>query len=69
MMTKLFKILKQRGLSQSDLFDMIEDSPNHQTIGKDRINRIVTGKQKNYTIQTAKTIAEVLVIKLDDFVE
>ena len=67
--SKLLLILRQRGLTQTDLYYLIKDSPKHQTIGQDRINRLVLGKQKNYTIATAKTIAEILDIKLDDFVE
>lgn len=66
--TKLQRILRSRGLTQTDLFHLINDSP-HKNIGQDRINKLVLGKQKNYTIETAKTIADVLSIKLDDFVE
>ena len=66
--TKLQRILRSRGLTQTDLFYIITDSE-FKNIGQDRINKLVLGKQKNYTIETAKTISEVLGVKLDDIVE
>lgn len=66
--TKLQRILRSRGLTQTDLFYIINDSA-HKNIGQDRINKLVLGKQKNYTIETAKTISNVLGVKLDDIVE
>lgn len=66
--TKLQRILRSRGLTQTDLFHIINDST-HKNIGQDRINKLVLGKQKNYTVETAKTIASVLDVKLDDIVE
>jgi len=66
--TKLQRILRSRGLTQTDLFYIINDSQ-YKNIGQDRINKLVLGKQKNYTIETAKTISNVLGVKLDDIVE
>jgi len=66
--TKLQRILRSRGLTQTDLFYIINDSE-YKNIGQDRINKLVLGKQKNYTIETAKTISNVLGVKLDDIVE
>jgi DNA-binding Xre family transcriptional regulator len=40
-----------------------------KTIGLDRISHIVSGKKKNYTIQTAKTICQALGITLNDLVD
>ena len=31
--------------------------------------KLVLGKQKNYTVETAKTLANVLSVKLDDIVD
>lgn len=67
-MTKLQTILRLRGLNQTDLYDLIKKS-DFKTIGKDRINRLVNGKQKNYTISTAKAIATVLNVKIDEIVD
>lgn len=66
--TKLQRILRSRGLTQTDLFYIINDSQ-YKNIGQDRINKLVLGKQKNYTIETAKTISNVLGVRLDDIVE
>jgi DNA-binding Xre family transcriptional regulator len=66
--TKLQRILRTRGLTQTDLFYIINDSE-FKSIGQDRINKLVLGKQKNYTIETAKTISSVLGVKLDEIVE
>lgn len=66
--TKIQLLLRSRGLTQTDLFNLIKDSK-HKNIGQDRINKLVLGNQKNYTIETAKTLADVLGVKLDDIVE
>jgi transcriptional regulator with XRE-family HTH domain len=66
--TKIQLLLRNRGLTQTDLFNLIKDSK-HKNIGQDRINKLVLGNQKNYTIETAKILADVLGVKLDDIVE
>ena len=66
--TNLSKILKERGLTQTDLFSIIKES-GEKPIGKDRINKMVIGKQDNYTIQTAKTLARVLNVTLDELID
>jgi DNA-binding Xre family transcriptional regulator len=66
--TKLQRILRSRGLTQTDLFYLIKDSE-FKNIGQDRINKLVNGKQDNYTIETAKTISGVLNVTLNDIVE
>lgn len=66
--TKIQLLLRSRGLTQTDLFNLIKDSK-HKNIGQDRINKLVLGNQKNYTIETAKTLSDVLGVKLDDIVE
>lgn len=66
--TKLQRLLRGRGLTQTDLYHIIKDSK-FKDIGQDRINKLVLGKQKNYTVETAKTLANVLSVKLDDIVD
>lgn len=65
--TKIQKILIERGLTQTDLYELIKDGGNE--IGKDRINRIVNGKLTNFHTNTAKILANALGVKLDDVVE
>lgn len=66
--TKIQKILIERGLSQTDLYELII-LKNGSKIGKDRINRIVNGKLLNYHTNTAKALAKALNVKIDDIVE
>lgn len=66
--TKLQRILRMRGLTQTDLFNLIQDS-DYNNIGQDRINKLVLGKQTNYTIETAKTLAGVLGVTINDIVD
>lgn len=65
--TKIQKILIERGLTQTDLYELIKDGGNE--IGKDRINRIVNGKLTNFHTNTAKILASALGVKIDDVVE
>lgn len=65
--TKIKKILLERGLNQTDLYEIIKEG-GHE-IGKDRINRIVNGKLTNYHTNTAKLLAEALEVSLDDIVD
>ena len=64
--TKIQKILIERGLTQTDLYELIKSNGNE--IGKDRINRIVNGKLTNFHTNTAKILAKALGVKIDDVV-
>lgn len=66
--TKLGRILLENEMEQLDLYKLIIYKTG-KTIGVDRISHIVSGKKKNYTIQTAKTICEALGITLNDLVD
>ena len=66
--TKLGKILLDNDMEQLDLYKLIIYKTG-KTIGVDRISHIVSGKKKNYTIQTAKTICKALGITLNDLVD
>lgn len=70
MSTKLAKILRERGLSQTDLVTMIErntagESGKGFKIGRDRISKICSGITKNMTLETATMIAEALKVPVD----
>jgi DNA-binding Xre family transcriptional regulator len=66
--TKLQKILFERGLSQTDLYHLIQDETG-RIIGKDRISKLVNGHQKNLQVETAKAFAKALGVTLDDIIE
>lgn len=66
--TKLQKILFERGLSQTDLYHLIQDETG-RVIGKDRISKLVNGHQKNLQVETAKAFAKALGVTLDDIIE
>ena len=65
--TKINKILIERGLTQTDLYELIKS--NGSEIGKDRINRIVNGKLNNYHTNTANVLANALGVTLDEIVD
>lgn len=65
--TNIEAILTERGLTQTDLYNLIKDGGNE--IGKDRISRIVSGKLTNYHTSTAKILANALGVKIDDIIE
>lgn len=66
--TKLSKLLLERGLTQTDLFDLIDISK-YKTIGKDRINRIMTGKHTNYNLDTLRSFCHVLNVTPNDVID
>ena len=68
METKLSIILRERGLTQTDLFNIIKDS-GFKTIGRDRISKMVNGKLTNFNIETAKIISNVLGVTIDEIVD
>lgn len=65
--TNIQAILNERGLTQTDLYQLIKDSGNQ--IGKDRISRIVGGKLTNYHTNTAKILANALGVSVDEIIE
>lgn len=67
-MTKLEKILLEKGMSQGDLMRKIRDNAGFK-IGRDRISKICTGRLKNYTMETAVMIAEALEVPIDEITE
>jgi DNA-binding Xre family transcriptional regulator len=67
-MTKLAKLLEDRGWTQRDLQREIFELYNFK-IGDDRISRMVNGKLLNYHLHTARMIADALQVTIDDIVE
>lgn len=66
-MTKINKILIERGLTQTDLFNLIQLTG--KNIGKDRISRFVSGRQTNMHIDTLKVFASALGVTIDEIVD
>lgn len=67
--TKLYKILLDRSMSQKDLHSLIAESNNGKSVSMYILNEIVNGKRKNYTINTAILICNALNVPIDDIVD
>jgi DNA-binding Xre family transcriptional regulator len=67
-MTKLYKILINRGLTQTELCEKIlkETGVNIELY---RMSKIVNGQTKNYFTDTAKAIAKTLQVHIEDILE
>jgi transcriptional regulator with XRE-family HTH domain len=66
--TKIEKLLEERNMSQGDLMRLVKEKSGFK-IGRDRISKICTGRLTNYTVETAKMLAEALDVSMDDIVE
>tara|TARA_Y100001938_G_C8013360_1_gene391261 strand:+ start:451 stop:738 length:288 start_codon:yes stop_codon:yes gene_type:complete len=66
--TKLYKILRKRGISQMGLHNLIKDRCNSY-LGNDVISRIVNGKKTNYEIHTLLKICIALDCTPNDIIE
>ena len=66
--TKLYKILRKRGISQMGLHNLIKDRCNSY-LGNDVISRIVNGKKTNYEIHTLLKICIALDCTPNDILE
>jgi transcriptional regulator with XRE-family HTH domain len=67
-MTKLHKILIQRGMTQRELRQLVLDKTGYE-IQIYRISKIVTGQITNYFTDTAKAIANALDVTIDEILE
>jgi DNA-binding Xre family transcriptional regulator len=67
--TKLYKILLDRSMSQKDLHSLIGESNKGKSISMYILNEIVNGKRKNYNINTAILICNALNVPIDDIVD
>ena len=66
-MTKLAKILEDRKMTYRD-FQMTVYEKTGYYIGFDRISKIVSGKQSDILLSTAKKIAESLNVTVEEIV-
>ena len=68
MSTKIKKILIERMISQTELFDKIKsNSKTH--LGKDVISKIVNGKKQNYELFTLLKICLALNVSPNEIIE
>lgn len=67
-MTKLQRILNERGMSQVNLYSLIKEKCN-TPIGLDRISNIASGKLKNYNVNTLLKLCIALDCTPNDIVE
>ena len=66
--TKLGKFLQDNGITQLDLYYLIQFKTGKE-IGMDRISNLVNGKKTNINMDTAKTICKALEVTYDDIFE
>jgi len=67
--TKLYKILLDRSMTQKDLYKLIIQANDGKAVSMYILSEIVNGKRKNYTINTANLICTALNVKIDDIVD
>ena len=67
-MTKLHKLLIQRGMTQRELRQVVVDKTGVD-IQLYRISKIVTGQLTNYFTDTAKAIANALDVSIEEILE
>ena len=67
-MTKLHKLLIQRGMTQRELRQMVIDKTGVD-IQLYRISKIVTGQLTNYFTDTARAIANALDVSIEEILE
>lgn len=67
-LTKIKKILIEKNLNQTDLFNLIKSQCNTH-LGKDVISRIVNGKKSNYEIYTLLKICLALNVTPNEIIE
>lgn len=67
--TKLYKILLQRGMTQKDLQILIKKTNNGNCFSMWLLNEIINGKKNNYTLNTLKQIKNALNVSYDDLID
>ena len=67
-MTKIQKILKDKNMSQTDLYEKIKLNCN-TFLGRDVISKIVRGKKQNFEIFTLLKICVALNVTPNDIIE
>jgi DNA-binding Xre family transcriptional regulator len=67
--TKLYKILSNRAMTQKDLHNLIAETNNGENISMYILNEIINGKRKNYNIKTLKLIKNALQVSFDELID
>jgi DNA-binding Xre family transcriptional regulator len=67
--TKLYKILSFRAMTQKDLHSLITETNKGETISMYILNEIINGKRKNFNIKTLKLIKNALQVSFDDLID
>ena len=67
--TKLYKILIQRGMTQKDLHNLIKETNNGESVSMYILNEIINGKRINFNINTLKPIKKALNVSYDDLID
>jgi len=67
--TKLYKILITRGMTQKDLYNLIKETNNEKAVSMYILNEIITGKRVNYNINTLKQIRQALNVSYNDLID
>jgi len=68
--TKLFKILCERGMTPRDLSELIKNTDtNGKGVPVYILNGMVNGKRKNFTVETAKRVSRALNVTVDEILD
>lgn len=67
--TKLYKILLERSMTQKDLYSLIIEVNGGKSVSMYILNEIVNGKRTNYNINTAILICTALNVSIDEIVD
>jgi DNA-binding Xre family transcriptional regulator len=67
--TKIYKILIKRGMTQKDLHNLIKQTNNGESVSMYILNEIINGKRTNFNINTLKPIKKALNVSYDDLID
>ena len=67
--TKLHKILIQRGMTQKDFRELIMKTNNGKAPSIYILNELINGKRLNYNIDTLRQIKKALNVSYDELIE
>jgi transcriptional regulator with XRE-family HTH domain len=67
--TKLHKILIQRGMTQKDFRTLIQQTNNGNAPSIYILNEMINGKRLNYNISTLRQIKKALNVSYDELIE
>ena len=67
--TKLYKILISRGMTQRDLEQLIKMTNNGKSVAMYILNEIINGKRTNNNLETLRQIKNALNVSYDDIID